>query len=70
MLALRATSCVVIANNMAAGFDHSLKPFLSLHPFSPSDEFSDVSSSDACFHHPTDLAKILLPLDSRVCSRK
>lgn len=69
-LALRATSCVVIANNMAAGFDHSLKPFLSLHSFSPSDEFSNNFDFERYFRRATTAAKILLPLDSRLRTKQ
>jgi len=55
---------------MAAGFDHTLKPFLSLHSFSPPDEFSDNLEFERSIRHPTNLSKILLPLDSRLRTKQ
>jgi len=55
---------------MAAGFDHSLKPFLSLHSFSPSDEISNNFDFGRHFRRETNLAKILLPLDSRLRTKQ
>jgi len=50
---------------MAAGFNHTPKPFLSLHhaPISPFDEMSGNWQIGT-------FVKILLPLDSRLCSKK
>jgi len=55
---------------MAAGFDHSLKPFLSLHSFSPSDEISNNFDFERHFRHARNPAKILLPLNSRLRTKQ